>query len=183
MIPRLAGTRTSRRYTGGVPAARTRRTGTTPRTTALRESADSKTLTLDHDLDEASTHEHQPHQDNHTTPVTHKLNCPTALTWGQQRAQLLGRRLMAVPLVVLPMARRLQRQWERATFALVVTGVRRDPDQECDRGCEPHRGHITDRWHLAPLTRLRAHRRQQTGPASTSPRHYELSAADGTTFA
>ena len=46
----------------------------------LRESADSKTLTLDHDLDEASTHEHQLHQVNHTTPVTHKLNCPTALT-------------------------------------------------------------------------------------------------------
>ena len=55
----------------------------------MRESADSKTLTLDHDLDEASTHEHQLHQDNHTTPVTHKLNCPTDLTWGQQRAQLL----------------------------------------------------------------------------------------------
>ena len=183
MIPRLAGTRTSRRYTGGVPAARTRRTGTTRRTTALRESADSKTLTLDHDLDEASTHEHQPHQDNHTTPVTHKLNCPTALTWGQQRAQLLGRRVTAVPMLVPPMVRRLQRQWERATFALIVTGGRGDPGQDRHRGCEPHRGLITDRWrHALQMHRL-AHRRRQTGPASTSPRHYELSAADGTTFA
>ena len=183
MIPRLAGTRTSRRYTGGVPAARTRRTGTTPRTTALRESADSKTLTLDHDLDEASTHEHQPHQDNHTTPVTHKLNCPTALTWGQQRAQLLGRRLMAVPLVVLPMARRLQRQWERATIALVVTVRRVDPDRELLRGYGPHRNDMHDRPHPAQQTRRQALRRQPTGPASTSPHHFELSAADGTTFA
>ena len=183
MIQRLAGTRTPRQYTGGVPAARPRRTGTTRHTTAYRESADSKTLTLDHDLDEASTHEHQPHQDNHTTPVTHKLNCPTALTWGQQRAQLLGRRVTAVPMLDLPMVRRLQRQWERATIALVVTVVSGDPDQGHHRGCEPHRGLITDRWHHVLLTRPPAHRLQQTGHASTSPRHYELSAADGTTFA
>ena len=183
MIQRLAGTRTLRRYTGGVPAARPRRTGTTRHTTACRESADSKTLTLDHDLDEASTHEHQLHQDNHTTPVTHKLNCPTDLTWGQQRAQLLGRRVSAMPTLVLPMVRRLQRQWERATFALVVTGVRRDRDQECDRRCEPRRGHITDRWHPAPPTRPQAHRRQQTGHASTSRHHYVRFAAIGMTSA
>ena len=91
--------------------------------------------------------------------------------------------MSAVPMFVLTKVRRLQRQWERATFALVVTGVRRDRDQECPRGCETHRGLITDGWpHALQMHRL-AHRRRQTGPASTSPRHYELSAADGTTFA
>ena len=140
------------------------------------------------------THDRLRHQVDLTTPATPKLNYQMAQTWEhhqlrqqkhqvQQRAHQLERREAAMLQLVLPMVRRLRRQWERATFALVVTGVCRDHGQECDRGCEPHRGHITDRWHLAPLTRLRAHRRQQTGPASTSPRHYELSAADGTTFA
>ena len=74
---------------------------------AWRDSADSQTFMLEPDHVEASIHGVQLHQADHTTPVTHKLNCPTALPWGQQRAQLLGRWLMAVPLVVLPMARRL----------------------------------------------------------------------------
>ena len=91
--------------------------------------------------------------------------------------------MTAVPMLVLPMVRRLQRQWERATIALVVTVVRVGPDRQHHRGCEPHRGLITDRLHHALLTRLLAPRLQQTGHASTSPHHYELSAADGTTFA
>ena len=91
--------------------------------------------------------------------------------------------MSAVPMLVPPMVRRLQRQWERVTIALVVTVVSVDPGQDHDRGCEPHRGLITDRSQHALLTPLLVHRRQQTGPASTSPHHYELSAADGTTFA
>ena len=91
--------------------------------------------------------------------------------------------MTAVPMLVPPMVRRLQRQWERATIALVVTVVRVDPDQQHHRGCEPHRGLITDRQHHALLMHLLAHRRRQTGHASTSPHHYELSAADGTTYA
>ena len=91
--------------------------------------------------------------------------------------------MTAVPLLVPPMVRRLQRQWERATIALVVTVVSGDPDRGHHRGCEPHRGLITDRSQHVLLTPPLAHRRQQTGPASTSPHHFELSAADGTTFA
>ena len=91
--------------------------------------------------------------------------------------------MTAVPMLVLPMVRRLQRQWERATIALGVTVVRVGPGRQHHGGCEPHRGLITDRWHHALLTRPLVHRLQQTGHASTSPHHYELSAADGTTFA
>ena len=95
----------------------------------------------------------------------------------------LERREAAMLQLVPPMVRRLQRQWERATIALVVTVVSGDPDQGHHRGCEPHRGLITDRSQHVLLTPPLAHRRQQTGPASTSPHHFELSAADGTTFA
>ena len=91
--------------------------------------------------------------------------------------------MKAVPLLVPPMVRRLQRQWKRAAIALAVTVVRVDPDQQHQRGYEPHRGLTSDRLHLVLLTHRLAHRRRLIGHASTSPHHYELSAADGTTFA
>ena len=91
--------------------------------------------------------------------------------------------MTAVPMLVLPMVRRPQRQWERATIALVVTVVRVDPDQQHHRGCEPHRGLITDRQHHALLMHLLAHRRRPIGHASTSPHHFEHFAADGMTSA
>ena len=90
---------------------------------------------------------------------------------------------MAVPLLDPPMVRRLQRQRERATIALVVTDRRLDPDRELRRGCGPHQNDTYGRPHPAQQTHRQAHRRRPTGPASTSPPHYEHSAADGTTFA
>ena len=140
------------------------------------------------------THDRLRHQVDLTTPATPKLNYQMAQTWEhhqlrqqkhqvQQRAHQLERREAAVLQLVPPMVRRLRHLW-RARRALPVTALPQAVEgQQHQEECEPHRGHITDRWHLAPLTRLRAHRRQQTGPVSTSPRHYELSAADGTTFA
>ena len=91
--------------------------------------------------DEELTHDHQLLQVRPTTPATLKLNYQMAQTWEhhqlrqqkhqvQQRAHQLERREAAMMQLVLPMVRRLRRQWERATFALVVTGVRRDPGRE-----------------------------------------------------
>ena len=112
---------------------------------------------LEPDHVEVSTHGVQLHQADHTTPVTLKLNCPTAQTWEQHRAQLLERRVAAVPPLVLPMVRRFQRLWKREAIALVVTVVSADPDQQHHRGCEPHRGLISDRLHLGLLTLRQAH--------------------------
>ena len=138
---------------------------------------------LEPDHVEVSTHGVQLHQADHTTPATLKLNCLMARILEQHRAQLLERRVVAVPLLDPLMVRRRQRPWKREAIALVVTVVRVDPDQQHQRGCEPHRGLISDKLHLGPLTPRLAHRRRPTGPASTSPPHYEHSAADGTTFA
>ena len=132
---------------------------------------------------EVSTRGTQLHQADPATPVTLKLSCRTAQTWEQHQAQLLERRVAAVPPLDPLMVRRRQRPWKREAIALVVTVVRVDPGRQHHQACEPHRGLISDRLHLGPLTPRLALQRRATGHASTSPHHYELSAADGTTFA
>ena len=145
---------------------------------------------LYHDV--ASTHDRLRHQVDLTTPATPKLNYQMVQTWEphklrqqkhqvQQRARRLERQGGRVKNLTLP--RRLQRQRERATIALVVTVISVDLDRELRRGCGPHQNDMHGRPHPAQQTHRQARRRRPTGPASTSPRHYEHSAADGTTYA
>ena len=147
---------------------------------------------LCHDVE--LTHDRLRHQVDLTTPATPKLNYQMAQTWEhhqlrqqkhqvQQRAHQLERREAAVLQLVPPRVRRLRHLW-RARRALPVAALSQAVQgQQQQEECEPHRGRITDRWHLAPLTRLRAHRRQQTGHASTSRHHYVHFAAIGMTSA
>ena len=141
-----------------------------------------------HDLDqlqyvEVDIHEHQQYQEDLTTPVISRLSYLTAQTWEQhqqhqhqpqtqQTAHHLERRA-AVQLV----------PWMARRIAPMVVILHAGPDQQHPVACVRHRAHISAvRHHGLPMHR-RVHLHPATGPALTSPRHCELSAADGTTSA
>ena len=140
------------------------------------------------------THDRLRHQVDLTTPATPKLNYQMAQTWEhhqlrqqkhqvQQRAHQLERREAAVLQLVPPMVRRLRHLW-RARRALPVAVLSQAVQgQQHHEECEHHHDHINDKHQLALLTRRREHQPRPTGPASTSPRHYEHFAATRTTCA
>ena len=153
-----------------------------------------------HELDqqhhvEVHIHEGQLYQAVLTTPATSKLSYLTAQTLEQhqqpqhqqpqtqQRAHRLERRAAAMQLLVLPKVRRHKRPWKIEGIAPVAVIFRVDPGQQLHRGCEHRRGLINGRPHLGLLTRRLAHPHRLTGHASTSPRHFEHSAAVGMTSA
>ena len=147
-----------------------------------------------HDLDqqlhvEVDIHETQQYQEDPTTPATSRLSCPTAPTLEQHQQQHQTQHLQQ------PQTQQLAHQLERRAAAVLLLPwmVRRiapvavilhaGPDGELLRACGLRQNDTYGRPHPEQLTPLRVHLHLQTGPASTSPRHYELSAAVGTTFA
>ena len=149
-----------------------------------------------HDLDqqphvEVDIHETQQHQEDLTTPATNRLSCLTAPILEQHLQQLqtqqpahrLERRAAAVLLLVPPTVRRLKRPWMVRRIVPVVVILHAGPDGELLRACGPRQNDMYGRPHPEQLTPRRVHLHPPTGPASTSPHHYELSAADGTTYA
>ena len=152
-----------------------------------------------HDLDqqphvEVNIHEHRQYQEALTTPAINRLSSLTAPTLERQTQQprtqqpvhQLERRAVAVLLLVPPTVRRLRHPWMARRIAPMVVILHAGPDQQLQQGCEHHHDHISDKPHQPHhglLTHRRVHLHPPTGPASTSPHHYELSAADGTTFA
>ena len=160
-----------------------------------------------HDLDqqphvEVDIHEIQQYQEDLTTPATNKLSYLTAPTLErhqqqpqtqqlaqpqqpqtQQPVHQLERRAVAVLLLVPPTVRRLRHPWMARRIAPMVVILHAGPDQQLQQGCGHHHYRISVKPHHGLLTHRRVHLLPRTGPASTSPHHYELSAADDTTYA
>ena len=152
---------------------------------------------LYHDV--ASTHDRLRHQVDLTTPATLKHNYLMAQTSEQHqkqhqrqhhhqqrhqdrhRAHQLERREAAVLQLVPPRVRRHRRLWRAKTTSEAL--YQTVQGQQHHEVCEHHHDHINDKHQLALLTRRREHQPRPTGPASTSPRHYEHFAATRTTCA